>query len=543
MKKYNVIEKPIHPLSHPYHYLMHRYWGRKPHNVVNTYIKHFTNHNEIILDPFMGSGVTIIESLKLGRRAIGFDLNPISWFIVKTTIEKIDLINFKEEFLKIIRDVESKISKLYFTICPNCKKKSLIENTIWKNDMPLRIKGKCQKCGVFKKDLEEDDKLLYDDIEKNFYKLIKKEQIWYPKDKILKYVKRSGKHHINELFSKRALISLGILLKRIEKIEEISIRELMLLCFSSLLSNVSSLIPGNLKKAIGRAGWVISKMYTPPIHTEKNVLLTFKQRFKVILKGKKELEDKLNSQNARIYNLSSEKLNQVKSESIDYIFTDPPYGENIPYFGCSMLWNSWLRFNVNYENEIIYDKYREKNYIDYERRMLNVMKECYRVLKTGKYLTLTFNNRNLMIWKILLRIYQESGFKLINVIHQKQAVTSGTQSLNWRSTLRGDFIYNFIKEKDLSKKQITIFSINQKSVKDFILQNVRKIIKDLRGATTAEIYEQLIPKLVNEGILESEGNIYKNIETIFKEEFIQQERRITVNGKERKEYIWKIKEV
>ena len=59
--------KNIPAKAHPAHYMMHKYWGRKPHNVVSEYIKNYTKEGDTVLDPFMGSGVTVIESAKLNR--------------------------------------------------------------------------------------------------------------------------------------------------------------------------------------------------------------------------------------------------------------------------------------------------------------------------------------------------------------------------------------------------------------------------------------------------------------------------------------------
>jgi len=49
-------------------YSMHKYWSRKPSEIIAEYIESYTEPGDIILDAFSGSGVTIIEALKLGRK-------------------------------------------------------------------------------------------------------------------------------------------------------------------------------------------------------------------------------------------------------------------------------------------------------------------------------------------------------------------------------------------------------------------------------------------------------------------------------------------
>ncbi|MDG6364112.1 DNA methyltransferase [Glaesserella parasuis] len=64
-------------MTRPPIYTAMKYWGKKPHNIWSEYIKNYTPSNGIYLDPFCGSGISIIEALKLGIKAIGFDLNPL----------------------------------------------------------------------------------------------------------------------------------------------------------------------------------------------------------------------------------------------------------------------------------------------------------------------------------------------------------------------------------------------------------------------------------------------------------------------------------
>jgi DNA modification methylase len=68
------IDHAISPQAHTPMYLMHKFWARKPHNVVGEYIEHYSKKGDIVLDPFVGSGVTAIEALKRGRKAIAIDL-------------------------------------------------------------------------------------------------------------------------------------------------------------------------------------------------------------------------------------------------------------------------------------------------------------------------------------------------------------------------------------------------------------------------------------------------------------------------------------
>mgnify|MGYP002680166098 FL=1 len=59
-----------------------------PYVVKNLLIK-YTNKNDIVLDQFVGSGTTIIESLLLNRKTIGIDINDKALNITKSRIKDI----------------------------------------------------------------------------------------------------------------------------------------------------------------------------------------------------------------------------------------------------------------------------------------------------------------------------------------------------------------------------------------------------------------------------------------------------------------------
>lgn len=84
------------------------------------YRKHGTN-DKVVLDPFMGSGTTIGEALKLGCKAIGCDINPISSFIVRQSLNNINYTKLHQEYLELERKVKPIIQKYYSKVHPTTK--------------------------------------------------------------------------------------------------------------------------------------------------------------------------------------------------------------------------------------------------------------------------------------------------------------------------------------------------------------------------------------------------------------------------------------
>ncbi|MGN0487869.1 MAG: DNA (cytosine-5-)-methyltransferase [Ruminococcus sp.] len=509
------IKNSIVAESHPQHYLMHKYWGRKAHNVVNEYIACYTEEGDTVLEPFMGSGVTVIEGIKLNRKVIGIDINPMSKFIVENTISKVNLFEFTYRYQDIIDTVLMEYGDLYETICPYCGCISTIETAVWENDSIIRIRGNCPQHKTFITDATEYDIKKYERCTQLKNDLLAQGNISYPTDNIMQYVKRSGRATIDELFSDRALIILSRLRELILQTKQKEIRNLLLFCFTSMLSNVSRMLPGDKEKATYKSGWVISKFWTPKIHTERNIFGCMSLRYKAIIKGKQELKD-LNPDLATLYVADSESLSELDDNSIDYIFTDPPYGESIAYLALSHFWNSWLTNSVDYDDEIIIDPYRNKGYTDYAERTNKAYKELFRVLKDEHYMSFTFHNRDLNVWKAILDACTNAGFILENIVLQEQAVNSGTQGINKKNTLTGDFVYSF--KKDTKAERSTKTEIVEDS-EQFIKDCIDSFISNNNGATPSELYEYIIPIIVKHNAYTNRDGKVVNIENILKENY------------------------
>lgn len=105
----------------------------------------------------------------------------------------------------------------------------------------------------------------------------------------------------------------------------------------------------------------------------------------------------------------------LPSSSIDYVFTDPPFGENIFYADLNFLVESWHRVTTDAEPEAIIDKFKEKALPEYQHLMQSCFAEYYRVLKPGRWMTVVFSNSKAAVWNAIQVALQQAGFVVAEV--------------------------------------------------------------------------------------------------------------------------------
>lgn len=107
--------------------------------------------------------------------------------------------------------------------------------------------------------------------------------------------------------------------------------------------------------------------------------------------------------------------NAIQSNSIDYIFTDPPFGANIMYSELNYCIESWLKVRTNNNKEAIENKIQNKSILDYHYLMSSSFQEFHRILKPGKWMTVEFSNTSAAIWNGIQTALQNAGFIIANV--------------------------------------------------------------------------------------------------------------------------------
>ena len=112
---------------------------------------------------------------------------------------------------------------------------------------------------------------------------------------------------------------------------------------------------------------------------------------------------------------STTKYDKIMDNSIDYIFTDPPFGGNINYSEMNFINETWLGVTTQSTTEAIVNSTIEKSQSDYEDLMLDCFKEYYRILKPNRWITVEFHNSQNSIWNIIQNVMQNSGFIIADV--------------------------------------------------------------------------------------------------------------------------------
>jgi len=515
-EKFNVmhIDHAISPQAHTPMYLMHKYWARKPHNVVGEYIEHYSRKGEIVLDPFVGSGVAAIEAVKRGRKAIAIDLDPISTFITRMTLVPADLKKVTKAYEEVEEKVKREINKLYETRCPKCGKKALTICSIWElgREIPREIRLYCKTDDErIVKQPDEDDTRKIREIQK------KDVPYWYPKDKLCYPNGRDfkegthieGINSIESLFTKRNLTALSILYHQIELLDEDIAKDLLKFRFTSITHLASKMTPVRPTRPFS-SFWAMHRYSVLPVSMESNVWLLFRSSVKGrqgLLKGKedtnetvklykeaKEFEDLNNDSNILISTQSALNLGshpaKIPKESVHYVFTDPPYGGSIQYGELSALWLSWLKgekndphFEMKFDEEITINDAQRKDF-DYYHKMLKAsFEQIYDVLKSGRWLTVTFHNTDIKIYNSIIKAVVLAGFDLEKVIYQPPARPSAKGLLQPYGSAVGDYYIRF-RKPEKKEKLLSNSEIDRERYERIVVNTVMHIIAERREPVT-----------------------------------------------------------
>jgi len=221
--------------------------------------------------------------------------------------------------------------------------------------------------------------------------------------------RREAGPHFYDLFTKRNLRALSLLWESIQELSHVPTRELMSFAFTSMSHLASKMTPTRPSRPFS-SFWAINSYWVPPSYMESNVWMLFESAVngrqglvsakqdsnRTVTKWKEakrfgDLQDEANIFLKAHNTLELQEI--IPDDSVDYVFTDPPYGGSVPYAELCTMWALWKGFKTNYDDEITIND--EKNFEYYHKMLQAAFRQVYKVLKSGKYLTVTFHSMTL----------------------------------------------------------------------------------------------------------------------------------------------------
>ncbi len=439
----------VRAVTFPPRYRIHKYWGKKPGNVVAAYIERFSEPGAVVLDLFAGSGVVLAESLITGRRGVAMDLNPIAGLITRVTVEGADPLQFAAEAERIQIAGRGLRRELFGETCDRCGEIGDVVSTAFDGEKALRITIDCAICGTATQAPRAGDARL-DPAGRGL-----PDAGAHPDGEMflgweMRKLARRGLTRWSELFTRRNLVAVAFLRRAIESTVDARIRRALLVSFSAHLAQSTRMI-GDPTSRGGGPSWKLNCYWLPKTWLELNPFRYFENRIKRTALGLSDMAKRLprpmrEGEDYRIVTGSSERLGDVVAAgSVGYVFTDPPYGgEGIQYGELSMLWNLWCGESIALEREVAFNPVQGKNEAAYQRRLTECMAAAHTALAPGGFATVTFANKDRGVWRALLQACKTAGFALRAAVPMTPSAPNLTNILS-DAAPKADVILSFQK--------------------------------------------------------------------------------------------------
>jgi len=169
----------------------------------------------------------------------------------------------------------------------------------------------------------------------------------------------------------------------------------------------------------------------------------------------------------RISTQSATSLVNIPDESIDYIFTDPPFGGNLNYSELNTLVEAWIELRTDALPEAVVNDVHKKSLSDYQDLMQRSFREFSRVLRAGRWMTVEFHNSQNAVWTSIQEALTHAGFVVADVrTLDKQKGT--TKQLSYGSAVKQDLIISAYKPNYGLEERFRVEAGTEEGVWDFV---------------------------------------------------------------------------
>lgn len=486
------------------------------------------------------------------RKAILGDLAPAATFVAHKFTTPTDITQFEECATEILDQVESELSWMYKTkhpdgrdgtvqyvlwsdvfSCPECAHEIIFwDAAVDAEAGGVRDEFLCSKCGVSvtKAHLERVFETRLDDglgetvrqakqvpvlinyvVEGVSGRLEKKPdeqdletlrrveglrfRSWYPKDRMPEggETRRNdpmGLTHVHHFYTKRNLHVMSTLRERIwARLDSVPTLGMWFTSTHAWGTRLNRLLTSNYFQ---RRGGVIGQtlqgtLYVSSLSIETNLIERFRHRVRSV--------PHTAPTRSTFVTTSSATEVAIPDSSVDYIFTDPPFGANIQYSELNVLWESWLRCMTAHKFEAVENRARLKTLVSYQHLMEQSFRECFRVLKPGGWMTVEFSNTQAKVWNAIQVAIQRAGFIVASVAALEKK-HKGYRAVTTTTAVKQDLVISCYRPSLTTAGLVRSATQRPEAVWDFISEHLARLpVVQLVGGELIDVQERTAPIL------------------------------------------------
>ena len=354
----------------------------------------------------------------------------------------------------------------------------------------------------YEEEANEDDLNLLTKIEET------KIPFWHPSNRMpegdeSRRNDRMGITHVHHFYTKRNLYALSVIWDKIIKTNN----KRLVFWFTSTLPWCGRENRLHIGNYFNRKGGVITSLrgtlYIASLSVETNVIYRFILRIK-----SSQYEAELIPDNTIVSTQSATDFQNIPNDSIDYIFTDPPFGANIMYSELNFIPEAWFKVFTNSHNEAIINNVQNKSLADYQRLMELCFKEKYRILKPDRWITIVFHNSKNRVWIAIQEALTRAGF-IVADVRTLDKKRGSFKQVTSTSAVKQDLIISAYKPTIDLEEHFKIKASTEEGVWDFVRHHLKHlpvyVEKDGNVEVIAErqrflLFDRMVAFFVQRGI-------------------------------------------
>jgi 16S rRNA G966 N2-methylase RsmD len=514
---------------------------------------------------------------KLGsRRAVLNDLSPAATFIAYNYNNPMDVPAFEREAKRILKEVEAECGWMYETLHTDGRTKGKINFTVWSQvyacpecvrsirfvdeaidneSQKVQKTFTCPHCNTLlsKKQLQLLNETVFDPIIKSNISPLKREPVLidyslsrasyqktldafdlsilakistqsfadevrslaFPFDDMWEAPRlvSKGITHTHHLFVNRTLHVMSSLWHKVSAVQDAAVRNALKALVHHQMVNASIRNTYRPASSFGNRA-LTSAYYVSAMAAEANFLSLVRGSLKRIARAGASLSQSVCHSQSMISTQSSLDIAGQVDGQADYVFIDPPFGDNFPYAELNLATEAWHRVVTASTTEAIVDRSKvngskQKGLNEYRHLMTACFREAYRILKPGRWMTVEFSNTKASVWNSIQTALTEAGFIVANVsaLDKKQgsfkAVTTPT-------AVKQDLVISAYKPNGGFEDRFQKEATSEEGVWDFVRTHLKYLPVVKRGASAIHLiavaerdprilYDQMVAYFIRKG--------------------------------------------